>query len=193
MEPIVQNSRRIYDPIQKDFATFLKTAEETGGEYTLIEVEVAPGGGNDLHYHSSFSERFEVIEGELLVQAGTETVVLREGQTITAPPATLHRFGNPSAKTTRFLVELRPGHTGFENALRLAYGLARDGQVTRKGLPRSIHHMAVLVQMADSNVPGLFSVAAPLLRLLARSRRGRAAERDLLERYCPAMAPLDAA
>lgn len=39
--------RRYYHPIQKDYATFLQTSEETGGERTLIEVEVAPGGGND--------------------------------------------------------------------------------------------------------------------------------------------------
>ena len=38
--------RRYYHPFQKDYATFLKTSEETGGEYTLIEVEVASGGGN---------------------------------------------------------------------------------------------------------------------------------------------------
>ena len=39
-------TRRYYHPLQKDYATFLKTSEETGGEFTLIEVEVAPGGGN---------------------------------------------------------------------------------------------------------------------------------------------------
>jgi hypothetical protein len=42
--------RRYYHPIQKDYATFLQTSEEMGGEYTLIEVEVAPGGGNEPHY-----------------------------------------------------------------------------------------------------------------------------------------------
>jgi quercetin dioxygenase-like cupin family protein len=188
MDPIVHTGRRIYDPIQKDYATFLKTAEETGGESTLIEVELAPGGGNDLHYHRSFSERFEVIEGELLVQAGSQSVTLREGQSITAPPNTLHRFANPGTATTRFFAELRPGRTGFENTLRIAYGLSRDGRVDRKGIPKNIYHMAVLVQLADSNVPGLFSLAAPLLRLLARSRRGRSVERELLEQYCPPLA-----
>jgi hypothetical protein len=37
MDAIAHTNRRIYDPIQKDYATFLKTAEESGGEYTLIE------------------------------------------------------------------------------------------------------------------------------------------------------------
>jgi hypothetical protein len=36
--------RRYYHPEQKDYATFLETSEETGGERTLIEIEVAPGG-----------------------------------------------------------------------------------------------------------------------------------------------------
>ena len=40
-----QDELRIYNPIQKDYATFLETSDETGGEHTLIEIEVAPGGG----------------------------------------------------------------------------------------------------------------------------------------------------
>ena len=38
-------ARRYYHPIQKDYATFLETSEETGGVRTLIEVEVVPGAG----------------------------------------------------------------------------------------------------------------------------------------------------
>jgi mannose-6-phosphate isomerase-like protein (cupin superfamily) len=60
-------SRRYYHPLPKDYATFLKTSEETGGEYTLIEVEVAPEGGTELHYHKTYDEHFEVVEGTLEV------------------------------------------------------------------------------------------------------------------------------
>ena len=45
IENLATPQRRYYHPIQKDYATFLETSEETGGEYSLIEVEVAPGGG----------------------------------------------------------------------------------------------------------------------------------------------------
>ena len=72
--------RRYYHPIQKDYATFLKTSEETDGEYTLIEVEVAPGGGNDPHYHKTYNEHFEVLEGTLEVLVGEETLTLGPGQ-----------------------------------------------------------------------------------------------------------------
>ena len=37
--------RKIYNPIQKDYVTFLKTAGDTNGECTLVEVELADGGG----------------------------------------------------------------------------------------------------------------------------------------------------
>lgn len=48
-------SRKIYNPIQQDCVTFLKTSAETDGEYTLVEVELADGGGGGLHYHKTYS------------------------------------------------------------------------------------------------------------------------------------------
>ena len=74
------SQRRYYHPIQKDYATFLETSEETGGERTLIEVEVAPGGGNAPHYHKTYDEHFEVVEGALEVLVGKEARTLRPGQ-----------------------------------------------------------------------------------------------------------------
>ena len=44
------NPRRIYNPVQRDAATFLRTSAETGGKLTLIELEVAPGGVVTPHY-----------------------------------------------------------------------------------------------------------------------------------------------
>lgn len=57
--------RKIFNPIQKDRVTFLKTAGETNGERTLVEVELANGGGVGLRYHKTYSEKFECVEGEL--------------------------------------------------------------------------------------------------------------------------------
>ncbi|MBA2715375.1 MAG: hypothetical protein H0U55_17720 [Rubrobacteraceae bacterium] len=63
---------RYYNPGQKDYAAFLKTSEETGGELTLIEIEVAPGGGTPPHYHKTYDEHFEVLAGALEVLLGKE-------------------------------------------------------------------------------------------------------------------------
>ena len=46
--------RRIYNPVQRDAATFLETSEETGGTRTLVELEVAPGGKVTPHYHLTY-------------------------------------------------------------------------------------------------------------------------------------------
>ncbi len=37
-------ARRIVNPVQNGAVTWLATSEETGGERTLAELEVAPGG-----------------------------------------------------------------------------------------------------------------------------------------------------
>jgi hypothetical protein len=42
--------KRVFlNPVIGDKATLIKTAEETNGEFTLLEVELVPGGGNALH------------------------------------------------------------------------------------------------------------------------------------------------
>jgi len=176
--------RRYYHPIQKDYATFRKTSEETGGECTLIEVEVAPGGGNAPHYHKTYAEHFEVLEGILEVMVGGETRVLRPGERAVAPKNTLHNFRNPTGEPTTFLVELRPGSAGFEKALKASYGLAADGLTRADGTPKNLYHLAVLLQWSDIRLPGIFTVAEPLLRPLAKRARRKGIDRELEARYC---------
>ena len=175
--------RRYYHPIQKDYATFLETSEETGGERTLIGVEVAPGGGNDPHYHLTYDEHFEVLEGALEVLVEKETVTLRPGEKAVAPRNTLHRFRNTTGEPARFLVELRPGHSGFEKAIKAAYGLASDGLASANGTPRSPYYTAVLLEWSDIRLPGIYKVAEPLFRLLARRARRKGIDRELEARY----------
>jgi quercetin dioxygenase-like cupin family protein len=176
--------RRYYHPLQKDYATFLETSEESGGEHTLIEIEVAPGGGNAPHYHKTYEEHFEVIEGFLEVLVGRETRVLRPGERAVAGRNVLHRFRNPTGSPTRFLVELRPGHAGFERAIKAGYGLAADGLTGPTGIPKNIYHLAVLLGWSEMRVPGIFTLAEPLFRLLAVRARRKGIDADLEARYC---------
>jgi quercetin dioxygenase-like cupin family protein len=175
--------RRYYHPIQKDYATFLETSEESGGERTLIEVEVAPGGGNDPHYHKTYDEHFEVLDGALEVLVDKATVTLRSGEKAVAPRNTLHRFRNTTEKPASFLVELRPGHSGFEKAIKIAYGLASDGLASANGTPKNLYYTALLMQWSDIRLPGIYTVAEPLFRLLARRARRKGIDRELEARY----------
>ncbi|WP_295796669.1 hypothetical protein [Mucilaginibacter sp.] len=63
------SERKIYNPVQKDYVTFLKTSAETNGEYTLVEVELADGGGVGLRYHKTYSEKFDCVQGEVQIGA----------------------------------------------------------------------------------------------------------------------------
>ncbi len=175
--------RWIYNPVQKDRATFLETSEQTGGERTLIEFELAPGGGNSPHYHKTYDEHFEVVEGALEVLVGEEARTLRPGQKAVAPRNVLHRFRNTTEEPVRFLVELRPGSAGFEKALKATYALARDGRVRADGTPKNLYHLAVLLEWSEIRLPGLFTVAEPLFRLLARRARRKGIDRELEARY----------
>ena len=171
--------RRIYNPVQRDAATFLETSEETGGERTLAEVEVAPGGGTRPHYHKTYAEHFEVLKGTLQVLVGEETRVLRAGQKAVVPKYTLHRFHNATGETVTFLCEMRPGQPGFEKTLKVGYGLARDGLTRSDGTPKNLYHMALLLEWSEIRVPGFFTVIEPLMRLLARRARRKGIDREL--------------
>ena len=138
-------------PVIGDNVTFIHTAAETGGKYTQLEIWLKPGGGNTPHYHTSFSETFEPLEGELTVGIGKKLHKLQPGACITAAPVQSHFFANKTAQPVRFMVTLMPGHTGFEEGLRIVYGLARDGETTQKSIPKKLSHLAVLLFHTNTN------------------------------------------
>jgi quercetin dioxygenase-like cupin family protein len=179
----MENPRRIYNPVQKDYVTFLKTAEETKGACTLVEVELAPNGGVGIHYHKTYSEKFDCLEGELKVKAGKTVHTLRPGQTVTAEPLVNHRFFNNSDKPCKFRVELKPGSRGFEQSLQVGYGLARDGQTNAKGFPKSRLALAWLFDISESNLPGWMSIFEFILRRQAKTARLRGIDSELLRKY----------
>ena len=185
MRIVPTGKRRYYHPIQKDYATFLKTSEETGGEFTLIEIEVAPGGGTPPHYHKTYDERFEVLDGTLEVLLGKDKHTLQPGQKAVAPRNTRHRFHNPSDTPTTFLVELRPGKTGFESAIKAGYGLAEDGRGRHtEGFVKNLYQLTVLLEWSEIRLSGVMGLIEPLLRLLAKRARNKGIDRELETQYC---------
>jgi quercetin dioxygenase-like cupin family protein len=177
--------RTIVNPIIKDTVTFLQTSEESGGKISEAEITLMPGGGNPLHYHKTYSETFTAIDGELGIKLGKkETMVLKEGQSYTVKPRALHSFYNPTNKEIRFNVKLIPGHTGFENSLRIIYGLATDGLTDKSTIPKSIKHTAIIACMSDMNLPGLFTFLFPILKIIANRAKASGEEQKLIEKYC---------
>lgn len=175
--------RSIYNPIQKDRVTFIKTHTDTNGEYTLVEVELADGGGVGLHYHKTYSEKFDCMEGILEVQAGKTLHRLEPGQTITANAHVNHLFRNRSGKPCKFKVEIRPASKVFENSLQIAYGLANEGLVRSNGFPKDKLALAWLFEISESNLPGWRSIFEFILRKQAKKAVKKGLDRKLIENY----------
>lgn len=177
--------RKIINPIIKDIATFIQTSAESGGKVSEIEITLMPGGGNPLHYHKTYSETFTAIEGDLGVKTGKKTTkILKAGETHTVEPMSLHSFFNPTDKEIKFKIEIKPGHEGFENSLRILYGMAADGLTNKKSIPKSLKHTALIVCMSDMNAPGLLTFIFPILKRIAKKAKEAGEEQKLLDKYC---------
>jgi quercetin dioxygenase-like cupin family protein len=175
--------RKIYNPIQKDTVVFLKTSADTNGEYTLVEVELADGGGVGLHYHKTYSEKFDCTEGEVQIKLGKELHTLKPGESATASPNINHLFQNRSGKPCKFKVELRPASRGFEQSLQIGYGLANDGLCRANGFPKDKLALAWLFDISESNLPGWMSIFEFILRKQAKQARQKGIDVELTKKY----------
>jgi quercetin dioxygenase-like cupin family protein len=182
--PAVEPGMSFHNPLIKDRVTFLETAVSSGGQRTLILVDLAPGGGNTLHWHQQFNETFSPVEGTLGIQLENEKRLLAPGEKATAPRGKKHRFFNPSdALPVSFMVELRPASEGFERCIAYAYGLAEDGLTTTKAVPKRPKDLALLAHWGDTYMPGPMGVLMRLLRNWGRKLAAKDRHHARLTRY----------
>jgi quercetin dioxygenase-like cupin family protein len=102
--------------------TLIKAARP---ELSLLEFEVAPGGGASLHYHRGQSDSFYVLEGEIEFTVGEETVVGTTGTYVLSPAGLVHGFRNVGTGPARVLNIHTPG--GFAEYRRELAALHESG------------------------------------------------------------------
>ncbi|MBV4359237.1 cupin domain-containing protein [Pinibacter aurantiacus] len=176
--------RVFQNPKFKDKVTVLKEAHETNNQYLLLEVELAPEGGNSLHYHTSFSEEFIPVEGVLGVGIDDKEYKLLPGETSTVPVNKLHRFFNPTSNDIKFHVKISPASQGFLQSLQISYGLAEDGLTNKSGIPKKLDHLALLLDLSDTRLPGFLKLITPLLLHRAKKARRKGVYDELVRKYC---------
>ena len=176
--------KEIFNPIFKDTCTFLKTSAETGGQLSDMMVELGGHGGNPMHKHSKFAETFIVWEGELGLLYKKRKVILTAGEKLTVEKGEPHCFFNPTNNPVKFQVQFSPGHEGAENMLRILYGMAADGTTDKKGIPKSLQTIAILGELGDTTLTGLYSLLNPFLKWLALNGRKARMEKFLVNKYC---------
>ena len=176
--------RVFFNPAINDTATFIKTSEETNGEYSLLEIELYKSDGPPLHYHNAFSETFEVLEGVLYLQVGKEKKILQPRGVVTVPKGIPHKFYNITNDKVIFRITLTPGHLGMENFIKILYSLAKDGLTDKKGEPNKFSHLACILEMSDTNAAGMMSFLSPVIQMAAKRAKKNGTEKWLLDKYC---------
>jgi quercetin dioxygenase-like cupin family protein len=92
-----------------DLVTIKAAAAETGGVYSLFEMETPPAGGCPPHTQRYDDETFYVLEGRYTFVLGDEEVELGAGGYVFVPRGTPHGFTNAGAAPARMLVLITPG------------------------------------------------------------------------------------
>lgn len=91
------------------------TAEDTGGQLSIVEITCPAGFEAPLHVHHIENESFWIIEGELTFYVGDGVIEAKAGDYVFGPSEVPHRF-TVGSSGCRMLFILTPG--GFEQMVR---------------------------------------------------------------------------
>jgi quercetin dioxygenase-like cupin family protein len=107
---------------------FLVTGKETGDDFFMSEISVAPGGGPPPHIHHREDESFYLIEGTLTIHVGEDTITASCGDFVYLPRGIVHSFKNPGEVIARALVLVTPAN--LENFFAEVFDPAVDSFAT---------------------------------------------------------------
>ena len=163
--------------------TWLRTSEETGGEYSLVYAEIGPGYTVFPHYHTKYTETFKFLEGSGPGRLGKKIIHVKAGDEIVVPPRTVHGWGPITVDHGVAVVELRPAHPGFEKWLVMLHAMAAAGLTSADQRPHSIVHTALFLTASDTNLTGPMGVLNPVFKAVAWFARKAGVDRKLEEKY----------
>lgn len=135
---------------------FLHTAEETDGRLleweTVYKARRGQESGNIPHFHLTFVEQYDVLEGTAAYELHGEERQAQAGAHVEIPRSAIHRnLWNASDADLhlRTHIEMDPPNVRaalfIEDFFETLYGLAREGKANAEGLPKSFLHTALLV------------------------------------------------
>lgn len=165
----------ISNPVSGERVEYLQTGSDTDGHLLQWVHVLAPGRRVPLdHVHAAQEERFEVVEGVATVRLGEETISVGPGEDLVIPAGTAHGLRNDGSGELRVLTELRPAMR-TEQYFETVFGLARDGKVTKRGIPNLLQASVIVRELGErggvADVPmsltgTVTAILAPLGRLL---------------------------
>jgi len=154
------------------------------GNESVMEFCITPNEKTPWHYHTLFSESFEVMTGTLEVGLNNHVCQLQKGDRITIRPNEKHCFHNTSGEDCLIRVTVSPGNKHFENALLILKGLANDGLSTAAGTPKKLTDLALFIYLNNSKMTGIQKIAAPFFNFLAMKAIKKGRLKALEHKYC---------
>src|SRR6476469_2757827 len=122
---MITPGQTLSNPVTGERFSFIDTAATTGGELLSFELGLRPGGAVPItHVHPIQTERFEV------------------------PAGPRHGFANDGDGEARVRVDVRPA-LAMEDMFADIIAMARDGRMTRRGMPRNLFDLALLARTYD--------------------------------------------
>jgi quercetin dioxygenase-like cupin family protein len=93
---------------------FLATAESTDGSFSVVESIEEPGSAAPLHVHHGEAEAFYIVDGEIELTCGDQTMRASAGDFVHTPKDVPHKYSVVGDRTARVLLLFsRPGFEGF--------------------------------------------------------------------------------
>jgi len=113
----------------------VRTSEQTGGAMAEMDLELSPTAFLAAeHIHRSQEERFQVLDGHILLRCGGEESISGPGETIAVPPGTAHAWAPHGGAGARVRLTFTPG-AGIEQFFDEFFRLGREGRTDAKGMP----------------------------------------------------------
>ncbi|KAH7466454.1 hypothetical protein FOMA001_g15966 [Fusarium oxysporum f. sp. matthiolae] len=131
------------------------------GKRTIFIETMTPGTTVPPHFHTRFSETFDLIEGSISVHKSTDPDVealeasaqpLEVGKPQTVTPNLFHKYLANGDGDAILRVILEPGDADFERLLKIMNGLDADGKLAQMG--DSLVLMAVVMELSDAHLIG---------------------------------------
>jgi mannose-6-phosphate isomerase-like protein (cupin superfamily) len=93
---------------------FKAVAEQTSGDFSLMERTLPPGGRRPLpHRHVTCSEAFFVLSGTVAFVLDDREFSCQQGDFLLVPRGAAHTFGNGGAEPARLLVLHAPAMDAY--------------------------------------------------------------------------------
>jgi quercetin dioxygenase-like cupin family protein len=125
----------IENPVTGERITFVRTSAQTGGALAELDLELRPDAFLAAeHIHGRQEERFEVLDGRILLRLSGKESVRGPGEVVVVPSGARHAWAPDGGQGARVRVTFTPG-AGIEEFFDEFFRCAREGRTNDQGMP----------------------------------------------------------